>query len=323
MLALLRRTWFFAGLAVIVFLGVKHPAVGLALKPWLNSFIFLGMLLIGLRLDFSDLLYSLKNARAIVICLICGFVAMPLLSLLLAHVFFGADRDMFVGIIIAGAVPTTQASSVVWTDISKGNRALALVLMSISNFVGVFVSPFILLLLLGHVVDLPVWEIMRTLCEFIFLPVVIGQIVKAKIGQVPQRVQFASRTTNQLIVWVAVLATLSSGDLLSLPLLTVAASVIIQYLSISGLSFFGSRLAGLSIDDSLAVMFCSAQVTLTFAAVIGFTYFAARSIIYVVVYHLFQQAMGQLTAQVSDGWRKRAGVSIAGASDTPDYLFVE
>ena len=65
----------------------------------------------------------------------------------------------------------------------------------------------------------------------------------------------------------------------------------------AAIRYFGAKALGLPKRDAIAVMFCSAQVTITFAALVGFSYFSPRSIIYVVVYHLFQQFIGQVTAR--------------------------
>ena len=62
---------------------------------------------------------------------------MPIFSFFLASIFFSNDPEMFAGAILAGAVPTTQASSIIWTDLAGGSYALALILMAIMNLTGV------------------------------------------------------------------------------------------------------------------------------------------------------------------------------------------
>ncbi len=96
-----------------------------------------------------------------------------------------------------------------------------------------------------------------------------------------------------------VLAALSSTNIISWSILIVIAAVVIQYLCIASFTFYGSRTIGLNKKDALAVMFCSSQKTVTVAAVIGITYFGADSIIYGLIYHVFQQVMGQVTARMN------------------------
>lgn len=88
------------------------------------------MLLIGLRLDLREILTAFTDLRAVCLCLAFGFVLKPLLGWILAALFFRHSVDLYLGVMLAGAVPTTQVSSVVWTDFSRGNRALAVVLMA-------------------------------------------------------------------------------------------------------------------------------------------------------------------------------------------------
>lgn len=293
---LLAKSWFFLGLGMIVLLGIYCPSWGLAIKPWISPLVFCGMILIGFQLDLAELVHAAKNLKAICLALLMGFGAQPLLAFLLGKAFFSADIEIFAGVILCAAVPTTQASSVIWTDMTGGNRSLAVVLMSVANFVGVFLAPPIIWLLLGANVELSPLDMTRTLVECVLLPIAIGQMLKQMFPALSTRMRPASKVINILFIWATVLAALSGGNLGSLPILTVLLCVAIQYTVIAVLSYYVSRAFKLSEEESIAVMFCSAQATLTFAALIGFTYFAARSILYVVVYHLFQQFMGQATA---------------------------
>ena len=294
--AFLTRNWFFLGLALLVVLGSRYPILGQSLKPWVTPIIFCGMLLIGIRIEVAELTQALTHWRALVICLVSGFVMMPLVSYAVANTVFAADRDMMLGVLLAGAIPTTQASSVIWTDMSGGNKSLALVLMTASNFFGLFLSPVILHLLAGASMHLPILKMIGTLLLFILLPICIGLFARRYIKFSP-RVSQASRVVNILVIWVAVLTGLSTKSIWELPLLLVLIAVVLQYGSIAAFSYFGARGAGITERDSLAVMYCSAQVTITFAALIGFSFFEPRSLMYVVAYHIFQQFMGQVTAR--------------------------
>ncbi len=305
---LFARNWFYLGLLCVALLGTTFPSVGLAIKPSINVIVFCGMLLIGFRFESGQLTASISNLRAIGYCLVCGFLVMPLVSFTLAHLFFASDPEMFAGVILAGAVPTTQASSVIWTDMAGGNHALAMVLMTAANILGVFVSPVILSLSLGRAAEVPVGAMLQTLICFILLPTLLGQLVRRRFNTIPQKVHRASRVVSIVIIWITVLTALSSGDVFSLPLARVLACVAVQYVLMAGISYAGSRAIGLSQSDSIAVMFCSAQVTMTFAAVVGFSYFSPRCIIYVVVYHLFQQFMGQITARAFEDKRHQGTI---------------
>ena len=296
-LRVIAKNWFFIGLFVVIIVGTQFPALGLWLKPSISYFVFCSMLLIGFRFERAELAVSVKNTKAVLICIVCSFCIMPALSYLLGRLLFAADPEMFIGVVLAGAVPTTQASSIIWTDFSGGNHALAMVLMSVVNILGVFISPWLLSLGLGKTVTVPVADMLQTLLLFILLPVAIGQLLRFAVPTIPRSVAKASKVMSIVFIWITVLTALSSSDIFTLPLGTVLFCVIVQYSVMAVLSYRLARWYALSREDAIAVMFCSAQVTITFAAVVGFTYFTPRSIIYVVVYHLFQQFMGQLTAK--------------------------
>lgn len=294
----LKSNWFFVGLSAVIFLGTKFPWLGEAFKPWITYLISFSLILIGFRFETSELRFSKRQVGAVVLTCFCSFAFMPLLSYGLGHWLFSADREMFVGIVLAGSVPTTQASSVIWTDLSGGNHSLALILMTVINIIGVFLSPWLLHLGLGSTVSVPVWDMLRTLVLFVLAPVFVGVFIRRWIGSLPAFVKSGSRILNLVLIWITVMTALSSGRLSEVPLALVLFAVALQYVLTALLSYQGARFLGLAKEDALAVMFCSAQVTITFAAIVGFTYFTPRSIIYVVVYHLFQQFMGQLTAKL-------------------------
>ena len=298
LLNFLKSNWFFVGLLLVIVLGTTHPEVGLALKPGLNFMISVSMFLIGFRFETGQLRFSVEYGKALALCLLASFLVMPLLSYALGALMFPGDIDMFVGVMLAGCVPTTQASSVIWTDLSGGNQALSLLLMTVVNLTGIFISPLLLSLGLGSTVAVPVWPMLRTLLFFILFPVFVGRVARRGVPVLPSWVRSASRVLSIVLIWATVLTALSSGNLFEVPLLKVICAVFLQYVSMAGLSYAASRGVGLSRADAIAVMYCSAQVTITFAAVVGFTFFEARSILYVVVYHLFQQFMGQVTAKL-------------------------
>ena len=304
---LLRGHGFTFGLLAVVVVGVCCPSVGMILRPWVPSCIFFSMILIGARFDTAAIRFSRENAKAILVSVVAGFVLMPLVSYFLALIFFSGQRELFIGAMLAGTVPTTQASSVIWTDLSGGNHSLAVVLMSVANLLGVFLSPWLLSWGVGSVVSVPVWPMLKTLIFNVLCPVLLGILARQYFGAASPRTLRISKVVSILLIWVNLLTALSSDHAWSqFPLLAVLTCVAIQYWFMAYASYFGSRALGLSESDSLAVLFCSAQVTITFAVLIGVSFFSVQSLLYVAVYHLFQQFMGAYTAPVVTGrvWRR-------------------
>ena len=214
LLSFVKGNWFFLGLIVVILLGTLYPELGIQLKPWINSMVAVSMFLIGFRFESSELSFSKKNLKAVLLCLCCGFVVMPVFSYLLGRLFFADDLEMFVGVVLAGTVPTTQASSVIWTDISGGNHSLALILMTVINLVGVFLSPLLLSIGLGGAITVPVWPMLRTLIFFILVPVFVGVFVRRRVKEISPTVKGGSRILSIMLIWATVLTALSSGNIL-------------------------------------------------------------------------------------------------------------
>jgi bile acid:Na+ symporter, BASS family len=290
-----QKNWFLLGLFVVVYLGLKFPETSIMVRPYVRALIVISMFLIGLRINLQAVTHSITSFRASALCLVCSFVFMPAISYLLGELFYERNSGLYIGIILTSAVATTQASSVIWTALSKGNQSLALVLMLISNVCGIFLLPIILRILLHTEVSFSSSQMMGTLIVFILLPTALGICVNGFFAKKLEFAKKASSKVNIFIIWIIVLSSLSNAHSEQIPIFLLCITIPIQYLSIAFLSFFLAKVVGLNLPDRIAVMFCSTQKTINTIALIGLLYFDASSLIYGVSYHIFQQLMGEIT----------------------------
>jgi BASS family bile acid:Na+ symporter len=292
------KNWFFGAMLLVLIFGLQFPILGGTIKPFTKPLIFGAMFVMGIRQDFSSFLASIKDFNSIFFCVASSFILMPLLGYGIGKLFFSADFLMFTGVMISSAVSTTMVSSIVWTGITKGNESLAMVLSIITSIACVFAAPLILYVSLKASIAIPVGKMIKDLFVIIILPVIISQIIRYFLRVDYGKLSKMSKILGQVIILsVILMATSTPTDFGYTVIGLVLCAAVIQYLAISVFSYKVSRLFA-SKANAVAIMYCSSQKALSTAALISMTYFDPATSIYILVYHIFQQIMGQVTTKL-------------------------
>jgi predicted Na+-dependent transporter len=294
----LTKNWFFGAMFLVLLFGLQYPVLGGTIKPFTKPLIFSAMFVMGIRQDFSDFVSSIKNFRAILFCLFSSFIVMPLLGYAIGKLFFSSNPLMFTGVMISSAVSTTMVSAIVWTSITKGNESLAMVLSIITSVACVFAAPLVLYVSLKATIEIPVTKMIKDFFIVIIFPVVISQVIRKFLKMDFKKLSKISKIMGQVIILSVILMATSTPKNFGLTVvLSVLCAAVIQYLTISIFSYKASRLFN-NKGNSIAIMYCSSQKALSTAALISMTYFDPATSIYVLVYHIFQQIMGQVTTKI-------------------------
>jgi predicted Na+-dependent transporter len=294
----LLKNWFFGAMLLVLIFGLQFPILGGTIKPFTKPLIFGAMFVMGIRQDFSSFLASIKDYKSIIFCVGSSFILMPLLGYSIGKLFFSADFLMFTGVMISSAVSTTMVSSIVWTGITKGNESLAMVLSIIASIACVFAAPLILYISLNASISIPVGKMIMDLFIIIILPVIIAQIIRHFLRVDYGKLSKISKILGQVIILsVILMATSTTINYGYMMIALVLCAAVMQYLAISFFSYNVSRLFA-SKPNAVAIMYCSSQKALSTAALISMTYFDPATSIYVLVYHIFQQIMGQVTTKL-------------------------
>jgi BASS family bile acid:Na+ symporter len=292
------KNWFFGAMLLVLIFGLQFPVLGDTIKPFTKPLIFGAMFFMGIRQDFSSFLASIKDYKSIFFCVGSSFILMPFLGYGIGKLFFSTDFLMFTGVMISSAVSTTMVSSIVWTGITKGNESLAMVLSIIASIACVFAAPLILYISLNTSISIPVGTMIMDLFVIIILPVIIAQTIRNFLRVNYGKISKLSKILGQVIILsVILMATSTTTNYGYMIIALVLCAAVMQYLAISFFSYNVSRLF-VSKDNAVAIMYCSSQKALSTAALISMTYFDPATSIYVLVYHIFQQIMGQVTTKL-------------------------
>lgn len=266
--------------------------------------------LYGAKLSTATILAGLVNWRLQLGCLLCTFAVFPVLGLgLSAAASAGIGAAFGAGLIYIGCLPSTVQSAVAFTSISGGNTAGAVCAASISNLVGVVLSPLLVAWLLatdGTVAINPdaVWKI----CQQILLPFFLGQLCRPVLAGLMDRakaqVTLYDRGAILLIVYVAFSAGTVGGIWSSVgaPVLGLLVGVVCVMLALAmGASLALGRVAGLDWADRVALFHCGSTKSLAtglpMAGILFMGQDIARIVLPLMLYHLIQLVVCAMVAQ--------------------------
>ena len=227
-------------------------------------------LLYGARLPVREVIAGLRHWRLQSSILAATFVAFPAVGLVARAVTEGfLGREMALGILYVCLLPSTVQSSVAMVSIARGNVPGALCGATVSNLLGMLVTPLLVLWLMSDDVAAGggagavgldrVGAVLLTL----LLPFVVGQVAQRWVGdwvRAHRPLTLAvDRGTILLVVLGAVASATAAGTWEGLSawtvvaLLGVCAAVLAVLLAAT---WFGGRAAGLNVEDRIALLHC-------------------------------------------------------------------
>ncbi len=151
-------------------LRLVSPAIGL---------IMFGM---GTTLSLEDFRRVVKMPVAVVTGICLQFLVMPLVGWTLATLF-GFDGELGAGIVLVGSVAGGTASNVV-AYLAKANVALSVTMTCVSTVLSPFVTPLLMKLLAGRMVEVDAGAMMLGILEIVLIPVVAGAFVRGVFRRV-------------------------------------------------------------------------------------------------------------------------------------------
>jgi len=263
---------FTLAIAASVALASLFPAVGAAgavLRVVTIFAIALLFFLHGARLSREAVLAGALHWRLHLIVLGATFVLFPLLGLALRQVLSPILPDsLLVGVLFLCLLPSTVQSSIAFTSIAHGNVAAAVCSASLSNLVGIFLTPALVALLMnlkgGVSLDAVGAIVLQLLAPFL-----AGHFARPWIGGFVARhrasLGFIDRGSILLVVYLAfseavaqgLWHALGVGDLAKL--LVVCALLLATVLAATAIV---ARQLGFVRADEIVIVFCGSKKSL-------------------------------------------------------------
>ncbi|HEX6171234.1 MAG TPA: bile acid:sodium symporter family protein [Chitinophagaceae bacterium] len=180
-----RSNKFLKGLSftVVIFAAVVmamyHPGFfqqwgGYKLSNLIIPLIQLLMFGMGSSMSIKDFAGVVKSPKGVVIGVLSQFVIMPLLGFTLASIT-NFPAEIAAGIILIGCSPSGLASNVM-AYLAKANLALSITITSITTLIAPFVTPLLMKIFAGALVEIEVMKMMWDISKMIIIPIGAGLI---------------------------------------------------------------------------------------------------------------------------------------------------
>eukprot|EP00472_Partenskyella_glossopodia_P001141 CAMPEP_0197542652 /NCGR_PEP_ID=MMETSP1318-20131121/67818_1 /TAXON_ID=552666 /ORGANISM="Partenskyella glossopodia, Strain RCC365" /LENGTH=385 /DNA_ID=CAMNT_0043101929 /DNA_START=549 /DNA_END=1706 /DNA_ORIENTATION=+ len=324
-----RAQWFILAVFVSILLAKLNPSIGVKggpLKPEITVKYFgVGaiFLMSGLGLKTEELK---KAAMALdlhatiqgfsllvtplIVCTVAGFLETSFLA------GQNASKDVLsfiMGIKVLSCLPPPVSTGLILTKAVEGNEAAAIFNGTIGAFLGVLLTPMLVMKVTGGSAEVPVMNIISKLTLTVVMPLAAGQAIKFS-GLIPGKTlkQIPMSTMRSLILLSIIYTTFCStftkelnitlnfflGLVMVLLTLQVTNMLIVKRIC---------KAQNFSRKDSVAAMFCSVHKSLTLGMPITGIVFEGHPQLAVItipllVYHPMQILLGSLLVPTLTKW---------------------
>ncbi|KAF5303292.1 hypothetical protein FQA39_LY10031 [Lamprigera yunnana] len=182
----LTKNWLLIGIFICIFLASIYPSLGAQqgpLKPEytckygaVSTIFFIS----GLSLKADSIYYTLQQHRLHLFIQVFTFVFIPLfMQILLVFLnVFRIDKWILKGLITVSCMPPPVSSAVILTKASKGNETAAIFNSILGSFIGIILTPLLLLFHLGYTTVVPLLGTVIQLSITVLIPLCLGQCIR-------------------------------------------------------------------------------------------------------------------------------------------------
>jgi sodium/bile acid cotransporter 7 len=263
----------------------------------------------GARLDTASIMAGLANWRLQGMVLATTFIVFPIVGIVLANVLAPwLPSEIVIGLIYVSILPSTVQSSIAFTSVAQGNVPAAVCAASVSNLLGVFVTP----ILAGFLVHTSGGGFdMQAVIDIgvqLLLPFAVGQLLRPWIGAWIKRHTVLTRIVDRGSILLIVYSAFSAGVVagiwgqvdIGVLALMIAADIVMLAIIMVG-TFFAGRAAGMSHADAVVLLFCGSKKSLASGLPMANILFAGRTVGLIVLplmlFHQIQLIVCAVIAQ--------------------------
>ncbi|CAH0496175.1 AtzG-like protein [Novosphingobium sp. CECT 9465] len=251
------------------------PARGAALAAFdiaADVAIVLLFFLHGAKLSRQAIVAGMGNWRLHLMTLAFTYALFPILGLAAARITgLVIDPSLAVGLLFLALLPSTVQSSIAFTAMAGGNVAAAVCSASLSNLLGIVLTPLLVALFIhsGGAGGIDGLGSVQKIATQLLLPFVAGHLLRPLIGKWvdshKKLLQPVDRSSILLVVFSAFSAAVANGvwqrvGAFDLAVLLAASAVILGIvIAVNGVA---ARAAGLPREDAIVLLFCGSKKSL-------------------------------------------------------------
>lgn len=264
---------FLLVLILTLVLATLLPAQGMfaTVVSWLaNLTVMLLFFFHGAKLARSAVIAGLTHWRMHLLIIGCTFLMFPLLGFGLSRLLPNfLSPALWTGVLFLVALPSTVQSSIAFVSIAKGNVPGAIAAASVSQVLGVLLTPIIMGILSGAQGSDASMAGMGKVAALILLPFALGQALRPWIGDWVSKYKATIAITDRATIVIAVYSAFSAAVLDGiwdlLPLADFVRLLVICLVILAIVLLFTrtvARLGKFSREDEIVIVFCGTKKSL-------------------------------------------------------------
>lgn len=323
----LRPDGFLLAILASAILASIFPATGIwltLLKGASNVAIFLLFFLYGSRIAPSEALRGLAHWRLHLVILAFTFIMFPLVGLALRPLSGTLlSPQLYSGLLFICLVPSTVQSSIAFTSIARGNVAGAIVSASVSNLLGVFITPALVVVLMAGANGQVGLDQIRDIVVQLLLPFMIGQLLQRWVGGFIKAHKAPLKLVDRGVIVLVVYAAFSQGmsehmwSKVTGGQLAALVAVCLALLALMlTVTWFVPKRMGFSRRDNIAIQFCGTKKSLATGLPMAQVLFAGSGVgLLVLPLMIFHQAQLMACSVLAQRYARTEEASIDPTSE--------
>ena len=266
-----------------------------AINPMLGVIMF-GM---GLTLSPQDFRIVFSRPKDIIIGCLAQFTVMPLLALGLSWAF-ALPKELALGVILVGCCPGGTASNVI-TYLAKGDLALSVGLPSTSTILTPLVTPLLVWLLAGTMVEVDTIGMLLSIVYVVIAPIVVGLIFQRYLPKFTKStVPYLPAFSSIVIAFVVGIVVSHNADRLLVGGMIVVLVVMLHNLCGLSMGYIIGRLLGLADSKKRAISIEVGMQNSGLASSLATLHFAAYPLATIpgAIFSVWHNISGALVARI-------------------------